>query len=198
MTTSSDTSDSADLAGYEVVVCVCGGIAAYKVCEVVSRFVQRGAGVTVAMTKAARKFVGPVTFQALTGRRVLTGLWAPDDTHEVRHIGVTEAADLILIAPATANIIGKIAGGIADDLVSTLVVSAASPVVLAPTMNERMWANSVVQGNVVKLTELGYKFVGPQEGWLACRGVGPGRMADAIEILEAVAAMLKAHPARQG
>jgi len=109
---------------------------------------------------------------------------------------VTEAADLILIAPATANIIGKIAGGIADDLVSTLVVSAASPVVLAPTMNERMWGNPIVQGNVAKLTEAGYKFVGPQEGWLACRGVGPGRMAEPIEILETVAAMLKAHPAK--
>ncbi len=189
---SPDAATSIDLSGYEVLVGVCGGIAAYKVCEVVSGLVQRGADVTVAMTSAAQKFVGPATFQALSGRRVLTSMWHDVETAEVRHISVTDAADLILIAPATANIIGKIAAGIADDLVSTLVVGAASCVLLAPAMNNRMWENPVVRRNVTSLQELGYEMVGPGEGWLACRSVGRGRMAEAAEIIDAIATRLKA------
>ena len=192
MTAKSESPVEADLAGYEVLVAVCGGIAAYKVCQVVSALVQRGAGVTVAMTGAARKFVGAVTFQALTGRRVLKSLWSSADPAEVRHIDRTDAADLMLIAPATANIIGKIAAGIADDLVSTMVISAVSPVVLAPGMNNQMWDNPVVQDNIEGLRRRGLLFVGPQEGWLACGSVGPGRMAEPTEILEIVATTLKA------
>ncbi len=180
-----------DLADYEILVGVCGGIAAYKVCDVVSKLVQRGAGVTVAMTASARHFVGPMTFQALTGRDVLTDVWASEKPGDVQHIALTAAADLVLIAPATANIIGKIASGIADDLVTTLVISAASPVILAPAMNERMWKNPIVQENVAKLTHLGYAFVGPAEGWLACRTIGEGRMAEASDILETVIAKAK-------
>jgi phosphopantothenoylcysteine synthetase/decarboxylase len=183
MTNKPDTSATSDLGGYEVLVCVCGGIAAYKVCEVVSKLVQRGCGVTVAMTRSAKKFVGPTTFQALTGRRVLTGLWS--------------AADLVLIAPATANIIGKIASGIADDVVTTLVISAASPVVLAPAMNDRMWANPIVQRNVAALKQHGFTIAGPGEGWLACRSIGPGRMAEPGEIIETAAAKLKSQPPKK-
>ena len=190
------TSEPSDLSGYEVLVAVCGGIAAYKVCEVVSMLVRRGAGVTVAMTESATTFVGPVTFQALTGRRVLTNMWHDYGAADVRHITLTGSADLLLIAPATANIIGKIAAGIADDLVSTCVISADSPVVLAPAMNERMWANPIVQRNVATLTEQGYKFIGPGEGWLACRGVGPGRMTEPGEILDGIIPVLTANPAR--
>ncbi|GAG41697.1 unnamed protein product [marine sediment metagenome] len=185
------SSDQIDLAGFELLVCVCGGVAAYKVCEVVSTLVQRGVGVTVAMTKAARKFVGPTTFQALTGRRVLTNLWHAHDAADVQHIALTDAADLLLVAPGTANIIGKIAAGIADEIVSTLLVSAASPVVLAPAMNQRMWENPIVQQNVESLRQRGYRLVGPGEGWLACRSVGKGRMAEASEILEAIFATLE-------
>ena len=197
MKSRSDKPDTLDLVGYEVLLAVCGGIAAYKVCEVASRLTQRGAGVTVAMTKAATRFVGPVTFQALTGRRVLTSMWHEHDGAGVPHISLTDAADLMLIAPATANIIGKIASGIADDLVSTLAASAALPVVLAPAMNERMWNSPIVQRNVAALTELGYVSVGPREGWLACRGVGPGRMAEPNEILDAVIPSLTAKPAKK-
>ena len=197
MPSKSDAFRQADLGGYEVLVGVSGGIAAYKVGEVVSTLVQRGAGVTVAMTRSARKFVAPMTFQALTGRRVLTGLWSFDHASDVQHIALTDAADLMLIAPATANIIGKIAGGIADDILTTLVISAGSPVVLAPAMNNRMWANPIVQGNVTRLTELGYKIIGPGEGWLACRSIGPGRMAEPHEILEAITPVLKTNPPRQ-
>ena len=197
MSSKSDTPSPTDLVGYELLVCVCGGIAAYKVCQVVSGLVQRGAGVTVAMTESGTKFVGPATFQALTGRRVLTSLWADEDVGEIRHIERTDAADLVLIAPATANIIGKIAGGIADDLVSTLVMSAASSVVVAPAMNERMWSNPVVQRNVAALQELNYILLGPGEGWLACRAWGPGRMVEAEQILEVVVERLKVEPPRQ-
>ncbi len=192
---SEDTSKT-DLAGYEVLVAVCGGIAAYKVCQVVSELVQRGAGVTVAMTKAGGKFVGPVTFQALTGRRVLESLWSSAEPADVQHIERTDAADLVLIAPATANILGKIAAGIADDLVSTLVISVVSPVVVAPAMNNHMWVNAVVQENVSRLKDRGFQFVGPGEGWLACGSVGPGRMAEPAEIVEVVTKVLKARTAK--
>lgn len=187
-------SDPKDLCGYEVLVAVSGGIAAYKVCEVVSRFVQGGAGVTVAMTRAARKFVGPVTFQALTGRRTLTNLWNPDEAARVEHIMATGLADLILIAPATANLIGKLAAGIADDLVTTMLLGAASPILMAPSMNDRMWANPLVQRNVAALKESGVRLVGPADGWMACRSVGLGRLADPVEIVEAAVTMLKTSP----
>lgn len=183
-----------DLVGYEVLVAVCGGIAAYKVCHVVSELVQRGAGVTVAMTEAATKFIGAVTFQALCGRRVLTEMWAADDIAQIQHIERTSQADLLLVAPATANMIGKMAGGIADELVSTLIVSAASPVVLAPAMNDRMWANPVVKRNVAMIGELGYTFVGPAEGWLACRSIGPGRMVEPRQIVDSIVPMLTSSP----
>lgn len=188
------TADTPDLDGFEVIIGVTGGIAAYKVCEVVSRLVQRGAGVTVAMTRSARKFVGEITFGALSGRRVLKSLWQDDQPGDVQHIGLTGAADLLVIAPATANAIGKIAAGIADDMLTTLVMSAGSPVLLAPAMNDRMWSNPLVQRNVRTLNEHGYVFVGPAEGWLACRSVGPGRMADPGEIVDTVVDLLKRHP----
>ncbi len=183
-----------DLSGYEVIIAVSGGIAAYKVCEVVSRLVQRGAGVTVAMTRAARRFVTPLTFQALSGRPVLTNLWKTGDVADIQHIDLTLRADLLLVAPATANTIGKIAVGLADDVVTNLVVSADSAVMFAPAMNDRMWKNAAVQRNVATLRRDGLQIVGPSEGWLACRSVGPGRMVDAAELVEAVIGQLQTCP----
>jgi len=188
---------TADLAGYEVLVGVTAGISAYKTCEVVSRLVQRGAGVTVAMTRSAKKFVGPLSFQALSGRRVLTSRWSDEDPSDVQHIAMTAAANLFIVAPATANILGKVAAGIADDLLTTLIVSAASPILFAPAMNDRMWANPIVQRNVRTLTEVGHTFVGPQSGWLACRSVGPGRMAEPADILDAAVSILRKSQPRQ-
>ena len=188
------TSPESDLAGYEVLACVCGGIAAYKVCEVVSKLVQRGAGVTVAMTKAARKFVTPLTFQAISGRPVLTNLWKTGGAADIQHIDLTTRADLLLVAPATANTIGKIAAGLADEVVTILVISADSPVMLAPAMNDRMWKNAAVQRNMATLRRDGFHIVGPAEGWLACRSVGPGRMVDAAELVEAMVVQLKTRP----
>lgn len=187
-----------DLAGYEVIVALTGGIAAYKVCTVVSRLVQAGAGVTAVMTRSAGKFIGPVTLQALTGRQVYMSLWdGAEGKYDPQHISLTEAADLFLVAPATGNILGKVAGGIADDLVSTLVMAADSPVLFAPAMNSRMWCNPIVQDNVAKLRRFGYGFVDPGEGWLACRTTGPGRMAEPDAILQAVRQSLLAKPAKR-
>ena len=195
--TSSGPRPAADLAGYEVVVAVCGGIAAYKVCHIVSALVQRGAGVTVAMTRSARRLVGVATFGALSGRPVLESLWKTPAYYDPQHVKLTEALDVLLVAPATYNMIGKIAGGIADDAVSTLVCSADCPVILAPAMNVRMWENPICQANVKKLTELGYRMVGPQEGWLACRSVGPGRMAKPNEIVDALTEQLRTAPPKR-
>ena len=187
-----------DLAGHEVIVALTGGIAAYKVCTVVSRLVQAGAGVTAVMTRSARKFIGRATLQALTGRQVYTTLWdGGEGKYDPRHISLTEAADLFLVAPATGNILGKVASGIADDLVSTLVMAADSPVLFAPAMNSRMWCNPIVQDNVAKLRRFGYGFVEPGEGWLACRTIGPGRMAEPDAILQAVRQALLAKPPKK-
>jgi phosphopantothenoylcysteine decarboxylase/phosphopantothenate--cysteine ligase len=185
------------LDGREVLLVVSGGIAAYKACTLVSRLVQRGAGVTVAMTEAATRLVGPATFQSLSGRKVLTSLWVAEQDYDAQHIHVTERADAVVVAPATANTIGKIAGGIADDLCSTLLASVGpardqghTPVLIAPTMNSRMWANPFVQANIARLRQAGYELVGPEEGWLACRTVGPGRMSEPDTILQRIEQLL--------
>ncbi len=183
---------SGDLAGYELLVGIGGGIAAYKVCQVVSRLVQRGCGVTVTMTEAGTQFVTPLTFQSLTQRQVFTTLWATPGYYEPQHLSLSEAADLFLVAPATADLIGKFAAGIADDLVTTLMVGRDCPALLAPAMNTRMWENPVVQRNIRVLGDLGFAFIEPGEGWLACRTTGRGRMADADSIINAVVAALKA------
>lgn len=188
--------DAAELSGYEVVVAVCGGIAAYKTASLVSSLVQRGAGVTVAMTESAQKFITPLTFQALTARQVFTSTWAAEQYHDPQHLRLTESADLFIIAPATANIIGKIACGIADELVSTMVMSTDCPVLLAPAMNTRMWENPIVRRNMSTLRELGYLETPPGEGWLACRTVGTGRMAEPAEILDHARRTLLSKPPR--
>ena len=183
--------DVGSLAGYQVLVCVTGGIAAYKTAALVSKLVQAGAGVTVAMSRNATRFVGPLTFRALTGRPVLLSQWQPADPGAMEHLRPSETADLVVVAPATANVIGKLAGGIADDLISTLLLGAACPVLLAPAMNTRMWQHPAVQRNIAFLREHGFPLVGPEEGWLACRDVGPGRMSEPETILTAVAQQLR-------
>lgn len=182
------------LEGYELLLCVSGGIAAYKTAALVSRLVQDGCGVTVAMTRSARRFVGPTTFRALTGRPVLTSLWYPEESGAMMHLHPSEAADMIVVAPATANIIGKLAGGIADDLVSTLLLAADCPVLLAPAMNTRMWQHPAVQKNVAFLKERGFSLIGPEEGWLACGVVGAGRMSEPETLDAAIRAQLLRNP----
>lgn len=190
----SDSTAVPKLDGYEVLISICGGIAAYKVCQVVSNLVQSGAGVTVAMTRSARRFVRPLTYEALSGRSVLTSLWQATGSGDIQHIALTDAVDLMVVAPATANVLGKIASGVADGLVSTLVISAASPVLLAPAMNTRMWENAIVQRNVADLKERGFPFVGPEVGQLACGTFGPGRMVEACNLTETIVSLLKTSP----
>ena len=181
-----DTVNTDSLRGREIILAVCGGIAAYKSADLTSKLVQRGAGVTVVMSDDAQKFVTPLTFQALSGRPVRTGIYDLQDSSDPQHIALTERADLMLIAPATATVIGKIANGICDELIPLMVIAAACPVALAPAMNNRMWDHAAVKANVARLREMNYDFIGPADGWLACRNVGPGRLSEPSEIIEFV------------
>src|SRR3989440_2693942 len=140
----------------EIIVAVCGGIAAYKVADVVSKLVQSGAGVSVVMTSEATKFVTPLTFEALSGRKVRSDTFDLVDTSDPQHIALTERADLMLVAPATMNMLAKVAHGLCDDLVSLMISAAACPVIFAPAMNNRMWEHPVARGNVEKLKTIGY------------------------------------------
>lgn len=187
------------LAGYETLVCVTGGIACYKVADLASKLVQAGCGVHVALTDAAREFIQPLTFQSLTGRQVYTSLWQSTQYYDMQHISLTEAADLVVVAPATADIIGKMAGGIADDLVSTIIMAShgSCPTLLAPAMNLRMWQAPAVQANIQRLRQWGVQMVGPDEGRLACGTVGPGRMAEPADILKAIQAIILKKPPKR-
>ena len=181
--------------GRELIIGVSGGIAAYKTAALVSRLVQAGAGVSVVMTTAAREFVGPATFAALSGRPVLARAF-DDDAHPLGpHIDLAERAELVCVAPATANVLAKAAGGLADDLLSTLLLSFTGPVLLAPAMNCEMWEKPAVQRNVAQLQSDGVHFVGPDEGWLSCRKRGVGRMAQPEAIYAAIAQLLGLPPA---
>jgi len=175
---------------YEILICVTGGISAYKTASVVSALVQKQAAVTVAMTACATKLVGPATFRALTGRAVCTDLWSQEVSADIKHLSLTDRADLVVVAPATANILAKMANGIADDLVSTTLLSAAGPVLLAPAMNVRMWSNPATQHNVALLKERGHILVGPESGWQACGKVGTGRMAEPEAVVQSIEKLL--------
>ena len=169
-----------------VVVGVTGGIAAYKACELVSRLIKKNINVVVVMTKSATEFVAPYTFMTLTGNRVITDMFEVPQNFEVEHISVAKQADLFVIVPATANIIGKIAGGIADDFLSTTIMATKAPVLIAPAMNTNMWQNPIVQKNISFLKEIGYKFIDPASGRLACGDSGEGKLADIDNIEQAI------------
>jgi phosphopantothenoylcysteine decarboxylase/phosphopantothenate--cysteine ligase len=173
------------IAGREILCGVTGGIAAFKTAALVSQLVQKGARVTVVMTRDARKFVGPATFAALTGRPVVERLF--DSHHPLgAHIELARMAKLLVVAPATANYLAKTAFGMADDLLSTLYLSFTGPVIFAPAMNTEMWDKPAVQRNVAQLRNDGVTFVDPEEGWLSCRTRGAGRMAAPEKILSAI------------
>ncbi len=183
------------LSGRRVLVAVGGGIACYKVASVVSGLVQRGAEVRVIMTPAATRFVGTITFQALSGSPVLTEPWQIDDAPESQHIGLARWCDAMLIAPATADLIARLAGGLCGDIVSLTAAALPrgeggvlkTPLLVAPAMNADMWANPVVQRNITTVRDLlGSTLVGPETGWQACRTLGAGRMSEASTLIEAV------------
>jgi len=180
------------LARHELLLCVTGGVACYKAADLASKLTRAGASVTVAMTENACRFVAPLTFQAVTRNRVFTDLWPDVQDHDSGHISLTERADLMIIAPATANMLGKIARGIADDLVSTMAMSAAGAceILVAPAMNSRMWNSPALQDNIKTLDARGVRFIGPNDGPLACGTTGPGRMAEPHEIVSAIISIL--------
>jgi phosphopantothenoylcysteine decarboxylase/phosphopantothenate--cysteine ligase len=169
-----------------VLLGVTGGIAAYKSPELVRRLVERGCEVQVVMTAGAREFVTPLTFQAVSGRRVRTDLWDAEAEAAMGHIELARWADVVVIAPATANFLGVLAAGLAGDLLSTLCLATTAPVVLAPAMNQAMWANPAVQANRALLEARGIRFLGPADGDQACGETGPGRMLEPTAIANAL------------
>ena len=178
------------LANREILIGVTGGIAAYKTAMLVSKLVQAGAKVTVAMTPAAAKFVGPPTFAALTGRNVATEVFDDPDYPLGAHITLAQQAELFCVAPATANFLAKCAHGLADDLLSTLYLATPASVLVAPAMNCEMWEKPATQRNLEQLVADGVQVVDPESGWLSCRQQGKGRMADPETILAAIVARL--------
>lgn len=170
------------MTGAEILLGVTGGIAAYKSAELASRLVQSGAAVSVVMTRAARQFIGPTTFEALTNRPVHSRLFSPREHPLGEHIGLARRAKLLVVAPASADCLAKFAHGAADDLLSTLYLAFTGPVLAAPAMNSDMWAKPAVQRNITQLKADGVHFVDPGQGWLSCGTSGPGRMAEPDEI----------------
>lgn len=179
------------LAGANIVVGVAGGIAAYKAAELVRLLDKAGAVVEVAMTPRAQEFVGAMTFQALTRRPVFTNLFSLTEEATIGHIALADRADLVIVAPATANTIARLAAGMADDALAAIVLATTAPVLLAPSMNTNMWANPLTQANLRRLIDVaGHRVVGPGDGFLACRWTGPGRLAEPADIVEAAAHVL--------
>ncbi len=174
--------------GARILLGVCGGVAAYKSAALTSTLVQRGALVDVVMTASAERFVGALTFASLTARPVYTSLW--DAPERIPHIRLVREAEVILVAPATANLIAKLAHGIADDLLTTALLAARIPIVLAPAMNDAMYANDATQQNLATLRARGYEFVDPERGFLAERERGVGRLASEERLIEAVERVL--------
>ena len=170
-----------------VVIGVTGGIAVYKALDVISALRKKDIEVHVIMTESASKFVNPLTFQSISQNMVVTDMFAEPKAWEIQHISLAQKADLMLIAPATANIIGKVANGIADDMLSTTIMAAAkAKVIFAPAMNTNMYQNKIVQGNIEKLKSYGYEFIEPASGRLACGDIGIGKLADVNTIVERV------------
>jgi len=182
-------SKTKQIKGKKIVVGVTGGIASYKTCEIVRLLTTGGAEVHVVMTKGATQFVTPMTFQALSGNKVRSEIFDLNDESEMNHIQLADTADLVVIAPATANFLAEIAGGICNELLTTVVCATKAPVLLAPAMNVNMFENSITQENVKKLQKHGYHFIGPAKGDLACGWKGMGRMEEPEVIVE----MIKEH-----
>ena len=169
-----------------VVLGVTGCIGAYKACEVLRELQKQGVDVHVVMTQAATRFVTPMTMEALSRHPVFVDQWALGEQSDIRHVSLADAADLLLVAPATANTIGKLARGIADDALSTLYTATKAPVLIAPAMNNRMWENRAVQANVESVRKLGYHVMEPADGFLACGTYAKGRLADPARIVTEV------------
>lgn len=185
--------NSMQLEGKTILLGITGGIAAYKSCNIVRLLQKRGARVKVVMSVHATEFVGPLTFRALTNEPVAVGLF-DDPSDPIHHISLAQEPDLVVVAPATANIIAKMANGIADDLISTTLLATARPIVIAPAMNNGMWKAAATQANMATLRDRGVHVVGPGSGYLACGDVDTGRMSEPEDIVEAICEVLNPVP----
>jgi phosphopantothenoylcysteine decarboxylase/phosphopantothenate--cysteine ligase len=174
-----------------VLLCVCGGIAAYKAVELVRRLRDAGADVQVAMTDNALRFVGAQSFQAVSGRTVRHSLWDENAEAAMGHIELARWAEQVIVAPATANTIAKLAHGFADDLVTTLCLATTAPIAIAPAMNHRMWKHPATQANVATLVARGVQVIGPEDGAQACGEFGPGRLSEPDAIVQALVQALR-------
>lgn len=168
----------------KIVLGVTGSIAAFKSADLVSRLVQKGCEVSVVMTKEAEHFITPLTLAMLSGQKVYKGMFEDPDVWDIEHVSLADSASLVLIAPATACVIGKLANGICDDLLTCTVIATRAPVLMAPAMNDGMFANKVVQDNIERLKKCGVKFIGPVKGRLACGREGLGRMSEVDDIVK--------------
>ncbi len=176
-----------NLSGLNIVLGVSAGVAAYKAVDLASKLTAAGASVNTVMTQNACRLIRPKSFEAVTRSEVFTTLWSTGQEYKINHVNLADWADIIVVAPATANIIGKIANGICDDLLTaTLCACWAKPTLLAPAMNNNMWTNPAVQRNVTTLRDMGFELIGPEKGRLACGTEGIGRMAEPQNILEAI------------
>ncbi len=179
------------LRGATIVVGVAGGIAAYKAAELCRLLIKQGADVHVVMTRRAQKFIGALTFQALTGHPVFTDLFSLTQESEIGHIQVADRADLLIVAPATASTIARLAAGMADDALAAIALATRAPTLIAPSMNVNMWQHPLTRANVTRLVDVaGARVIGPDAGFLACRWTGPGRLAEPADIVEAAARIL--------
>ena len=178
------------LASKRILLIIGGGIAAYKTLDLIRRLRERGASVTPVLTRAAEEFVTPLSVSALAGEKVYRDLFDLTDEAEMGHIQLSRSADLVVVAPATADLMGKMAGGLANDLASTLLMATDTPVLCAPAMNVRMWDHPATRRNLAQLQADGVRFVGPNEGDMACGEFGPGRMSEPLEIVAAIEAAL--------
>lgn len=184
-----------NLESTNVLLGVSGGVAAYKAVDLASRLTAQGSKVKTVMTENACRLVGPKSFEAVTASPVYTDMWADTEDFKISHIALVDWADMVVVVPATANIIGKAANGICDDLLSTILCTCWNkPTLLAPAMNTRMWENPSVQANIDKLRKIGFEIVGPATGRLACGTEGIGRMAEPQDILDAIVAKIKSNP----
>jgi len=176
--------------GKNIILGVTASIAIYKACDIIRRLKSEGFSVTVILTREAEEFIKPVLFQTLSGNKVYRGLFDTPEAWEIEHVSLAQKADLFLIAPATANIIAKIASGICDDLLTCVCCATRAPVLICPAMNENMYKNRITQDNIKKLKSLGYRFVEPIKGRLACGVVGMGCLAEVESIIKAVKKIL--------
>ena len=177
--------------GKNIVIGITGGIACYKACEVITHLVREGANVEVIMTKNATEFITPLTIETLSKHKVVVDMFEKKEHIEVEHISLARKADLIAVVPATANIIGKVANGIADDMLSTTIMATKAKVVFAPAMNNEMYNNIIVQDNITKLRKYGYDFIEPIEGNLACGYRAIGKLANKETIIAKIQKLLE-------